>query len=92
MDNNQILLVDTVVSFLDSTLESLVEGVSRIPSTVISAMESEADNTFKELDTLSSKMRDNPAALMEDEMVDRFLLRLDDMTDDFEACLKISST
>ena len=47
MDNNQILLVDTVVSFLDSTLESLVEGVSRIPSTVISAMESEADNTFK---------------------------------------------
>ena len=47
MDNNQILLVDTVVSFLDSTLESLVEGVSRIPSTVISAMESEADITFK---------------------------------------------
>ena len=97
VDNTKILLVDTVVSSLDSTVERLVEAAGRIPSSVMSGeeaspIEDDADNLYEELEALSSKMEANPAEQMELRLIDSFTVRLEAMTDDFESCLKLASS
>ena len=70
VDNNQVLLVDTEESSLDSTVEKLLQVAGKLPSSVISAMEDEADAILAEMESIMSKMEMSPVAMMTEEMLD----------------------
>ena len=92
VDNNQVLIVDTDESSLNSTLEKLVQAAGNLPSSVISAMEDEADAILTELENIMYKMRLSPVARMTEEMLDTFLVKLDSITEEAEHCGGLYST
>ena len=90
VDNDQILIVETDVSSLDSTLEKLVQGAGHLPSSVIpSAMEEEADIIFAEVDSVTAKMGGNPVSSLRGGNLDQYLVRLESLIDDVESCLRL---
>ena len=87
-----MLLVDTEESSLDSTVEKLLQVAGKLPSSVISAMEEEADAILAEMESIMSKMEMSPVAMMTEEMLDTFLVKLDGITEDAESCMTMLST
>ena len=93
VDNNQILLVDTDISSLDSTLERIFQEVNFQPSSVsLLAMEEGANNILEDVDGIMSNMETNPVSSMREELLDAFLVRLESLTDEVESCVKMSKT
>ena len=91
VDNNQVLIVDTDESSLDSTVEKLLQVAGNLPSSVISVMEDEADSVLAEVEAVLSKMRLSPVNRMTEEMLDTFLVKLDGITEDAENCMTLFS-
>ena len=93
VDNNQILLVDTDVSSLDSSLERTVQLAGNIPSSVLptvsTTMEEEADNIYEEVDSIMGKLTVNPVSAMTEELLDSSLATFDAIKEDAEHCMKI---
>ena len=93
VDNNQILLVDTDVSSLDSTLEKIFQEVNLMPSPAsLSAMEESANVILEDVDDIMSNMETIPVSSMREELLDTFLVRLESLTDDVKSCVKMSKT
>ena len=90
MNNNQILIVDTDVSSLDSTLERIVQGAGNLPSSVISvAMEEEADTIFAEVYSITGIMRANSVSSLREGNLDQFLVRFESLIDDVKRCMRL---
>ena len=93
VDNNQVLLVDTDESSLNSTVERLLQVAGKLPSSVISmAMEEDASSLLGEVDGVMSNMEMNPVSALREEILDQFLVTLDSLKEDAENCMKLSKT
>ncbi len=93
VDNNQILLVDTDESSLDSTLEKIFQEAVQLPSSIISvAMEEDASAILAEVDGVMGNMEMNPVSALREGILDQFLVKLDSLTEDAESCMKQSKT
>jgi hypothetical protein len=87
IDNDKVLIVSTASSSFYSSIVRKVESTGNIPSTVMSAMDAEAEDLLEEVDSLMGRMRINPVSDIQEAFLEDDLLRLEGMKNDAESCL-----